>query len=410
MIEKEELRYLESEYKKKRFAFISVIGKRRTGKTRLIEEFIKNKKDSIYFFVSDLNDTEVRLSLAEKLHQQFQLTFLGTPTWDQIFEAIFREAQKKRILLVFDEFQRFLRINKAVPSIIQKYIDKYHKTSKLYLVVMGSSIGMMYRLFDHSAALYGRRTGQIFLSPLNFIDLKDWFPNIGIEKLIQIYSIFGGTPKYLEEFEKKKSIMTNIIQKVLSKRSILYNEPESLIKTELPDATTYLNIIKLIAQGRTKANEIADMLTIKTTSLAYFLNILEKDLDVIKKEVPVTEKRPEKSKKTLYFLKDNFFRFWFKYIYPNLSELEIGNVQPTARKIKNEQSQFIGRVFEDIGKEVMVELNKKGRLPLKFSKIGRWWHKDKEIDIIALNEERKQILFCECKWQRRVDAKKYTLN
>ncbi|MGC9005536.1 MAG: ATP-binding protein, partial [Candidatus Micrarchaeia archaeon] len=363
MIEKEELRYLESEYKKKRFAFISVIGKRRTGKTRLIEEFIKNKKDSIYFFVSDLNDTEVRLSLAEKLHQQFQLTFLGTPTWDQIFEAIFREAQKKRILLVFDEFQRFLRINKAVPSIIQKYIDKYHKTSKLYLVVMGSSIGMMYRLFDHSAALYGRRTGQIFLSPLNFIDLKDWFPNIGIEKLIQIYSIFGGTPKYLEEFEKKKSIMTNIIQKVLSKRSILYNEPESLIKTELPDATTYLNIIKLIAQGRTKANEIADMLTIKTTSLAYFLNILEKDLDVIKKEVPVTEKRPEKSKKTLYFLKDNFFRFWFKYIYPNLSELEIGNVQPTARKIKNEQSQFIGRVFEDIGKEVMVELNKKGRLP-----------------------------------------------
>lgn len=400
---KKDLRYLEDELKSGNFKFISIIGRRRTGKTTLIEEFIKNKQNVLYFLVQELNDLDIRLSFAEKLHHKFNLTFLGTPSWDELFEKLFKEAKNKRIMLVFDEFQRFLRINKSVPSILQGYIDTYHKNSRLFLITMGSSIGMMYKLFGYSSALYGRRTGQMFLQPLKLVDLFEWFPKLTMKEIIEIYSVFGGTPKYLQEVNNKETIIKNIERAIISKRSILYSEPEILIKTELSNAMTYFNILKLIALGRTKAGEIADMLTIKITSIDYFLNILEKDLDLIKKEVPITEKKPEKSKKSMYLLKDNFFRFWFKYIYSNLSELEIENTKPVAMKIQKELNQFIGYSFEDIVKEIISQLNDTEFLPFTLQKIGKWWHKDKEIDIVALNEEKKEILFGECKWKDKVN-------
>lgn len=410
----DELDYLKKEYAQASFRFISITGRRRVGKTRLVEEFLKGKDKASYFLLQELNDSESRLSLAERLHKDLGFSFLGTPAWDDIFETLFKESEKIRIVFVIDEFQRFLNINKAVPSIIQKYIDKFNKNSKLFFIVMGSSIGMMHKIFDHSSALYGRRTGQIYVQPLRISALKEWFPNLPIEKRIKIYSIFGGTPKYLEEVEKTDSVLENIKNKILSKSSILYNEPENLIKTELPDSATYLNILKLIAQGKTKSSEIADALTIKSTSISYFLNILKNDLDIIKKEVPVTEAKPEKSKKTVYSIKDNYFKFWFKYIHPNSSDIEIENTGWLFKKIEQEIPKFIGEAFEEICKEILIKLNNDKNLPFLFSKIGRWWgqyydpltknKKSAEIDIIAFNYQIKKIIFVECKWKEDIDA------
>ncbi len=409
---RDELSYLEEEYKGDGFRFISVIGRRRVGKTRLIEEFLRGKKDAAYLLVQELDDKETRLAFAERLHRGLKMSFLGTPSWEEIFEQIFRTSENRRVVLVFDEFQRFLGINKSVPSILQGFVDRYARKSRLFLIVMGSSIGMMHRLFDHASPLYGRRTGQLNIQPLQPFFLREWFPGISLERIIEIYSVFGGTPKYLESVDPRQPIVDNIKSGILSKRSILYSEPELLIKTELSDSATYFNMLKLISEGKTKPGEIAGFLTVKQTSLSYFLNVLEKDMELIRREVPVTEKK-ERSKKAIYKTNDSFFRFWFRYVYPYKSDIELDNTGPVIEKIKNELNSFIGRSFEDVCKTALLMLNKAQMLPFRFSKIGTWWgfyrqdgiRKEVEMDIVALNE-RAEILFAECKWQEKVDAQK----
>ncbi len=394
----DELGFLAKERKNDGFRFVSVIGRRRVGKTALMEKFISGKK-ALYFFVPDMDDKELRLIFARSLNEKFGLSFIGEPSWDEIFDRML--GIQERVIIIIDEFQRFLTINKSVPSTLQKHIDGHHKKSEVFLVVMGSSIGMMHKLFEYSAPLYGRRTGQIDLEPLKFRHLFEWFPSVHAEKLMEIYAVFGGTPKYLLEADAK-DLLKSIETGILSKRGALYNEPEMLIRTELPNPATYFNIMKLIAQGRTKTNEIADMISIKQTSLSYFLNVLEKDMGLIKKETPVTELKP-KSKKTLYFANDNFFNFWFRFVYPNMSYLEIENSGPVMESVRSNFTAFVGKAFEGICREFLIEANTKSRLPFSATNIGRWWSRQVEIDLVAFNKKTKEMLFCECKWKNNVD-------
>ena len=402
---KKELNYLQEEYNKNDFRFTSIIGRRRLGKTRFIEEFLKTKQDYCYFLVPELNDKDVRLEISAKIHGIYGLNFFGIPSWNDIFQELFMASIDRRMIVVFDEFQRFSAINKNVFSLLQKFIDEISKKSKMFLLVSGSSIGMMHEIFNYASSLYGRRTGQLDFQPFDFISLKEWFPSYSIDNLVRIYAIYGGTPKYLEDVEHK-DIITNI-GRLLSRTSILYNEPEILIKTEISDSHTYFNILKYISQGVSRSSEIANCVGVKTTSIDYFLNVLINDLDIIKKEVPITSQK--RSKKSVYSIKDDFFRFWFKYIYPNLSEIEIGNTAYVQEKINTELDAFIGLSFEEISKQFLIKLNRSGSLPFIFGKIGRQWGRYKaekgkntyEIDITALNESTKQILFCECKWQKR---------
>ncbi|MBI4154158.1 ATP-binding protein [Candidatus Woesearchaeota archaeon] len=393
----DELRFLSKEHKKEGFRFLSVIGRRRVGKTALMEKFITGKK-ALYFFVPDIDDKELRLLFAKSLNEKFGLSFIGEASWNELFDQML--AIQERVIIVIDEFQRFLTINKSVPSILQKHIDNHHKKSGVFLVVMGSSIGMMHKLFGYSAPLYGRRTGQIDLDPLKFKHMFEWFSSLPMEKLVEIYAVFGGTPKYL--LEADENVMKSIEASILSKRGALYNEPEMLIRTELPNPATYFNIMKLIAQGRTKANEIADMISVKQTSLSYFLAVLEKEMGVIRRENPVTELKPQ-SKKTLYFINDNFFNFWFRFVYPNMSYLEIENSAPVSESVKNNFTAFVGRAFEGVCREFLIEANLINKLPLSATNLGTWWSKQEEIDIVAFNKRTEDMLFCECKWKADVN-------
>jgi len=224
-------------------------------------------------------------------------------------------------------------------------------------------------------------------------------------RLVEIYAIYGGTPKYLEDVESR-NVMANI-QRMLSGTSILYNEPEILIKTEISDSYSYFNILKHISQGVSRSSEITVCSDLKTTSIDYYLDVLINDMDILKKEIPITEQK--RSKKSIYLIKDNFFRFWFRYIYPNYSELEIGNTSHVMEKIKAELNTFVGRSFEDIALQFLIKLNRSNKLPFVFGKIGRQWGKFRgekgkntyEIDIVALNENTKEILFSECKWENK---------
>jgi AAA+ ATPase superfamily predicted ATPase len=400
-----ELKFLEEQYKKNNSNFIVVYGRRRTGKTSLIREFIKNKPN-IYFLSDIQTEIEQLLDLQETAADFFAQDELlknkTFKTWDSFLRYLTDKIKKqdKKIILVIDEYTYLYQSNKAISSILQKYWDKeWHNSGKVFLILCGSLVGMMAKLtLYHSAPLYGRNTGQIKLKPFNFTQFCYFFPKISLEKQIELYAILGGTPRYILESNRSNSLWQNIREKFLRTESILYQDPISVLSQEVATTGTYFSLLKTIAFGEHKISKIGAKLEMKATQLNPYLEKLI-DLDLIEKRVPITEK-PHKSKMGLYFLKDNFFKFWFKFIFANRSFVEKGDQETVLKQIKKEFSQFVSLTFEDIIRESV----------LNFQHIGSWWSKDEEIDIIGLNPEKDEILFGEVKWQNRLVGTKVLLD
>ena len=395
-----ELKTLEKEYSKKGASFVVIYGRRRVGKTTLIEQFIKNKP-SIYF-LADLQNEKLQLErfknvIAESLNDEI-LKSIEINDWETIFKYIFEKEHKKKLVIVVDEFQYLAKVNKSVPSIFQSIWDKFLKNKNVMLILSGSLISLMYDIaLNYSSPLYGRRTSQIKLQPMNFFDFKKFFKTKNNDKLLQFYGVIGGVPKYIEFFNEKKDIFSNIRENILDRNSFLYEEPKFILKDEIREPITYFSILQVISQGEHKIGKIASKLGIETKNLTSFIEKLI-DLEIIKRDVPITEKNPAKSKKGLYFIKDNFFNFWFRYVFPYQSFLETERYDFVLNKIKLELDYYISYVFEDISRDFLFH---KAELPFIIQKIGRWWDKEIEIDIVATGEE--EILFGECKyWNRPV--------
>ncbi|MBI5327025.1 MAG: ATP-binding protein [Deltaproteobacteria bacterium] len=397
---KDELESLYRFYKGEGFQFIPVYGRRRIGKTRLIQEFIKDKP-VIYFLADSVAENEQLRNLGREVGIFFNDPFLaetGFKDWYQFFDYLKRHC-KKRMLLVIDEFPYLVNSNKAISTIFQKGIDQYLKDTKIFLILMGSSIGMMEKeVLFYKAPLYGRRSGTLELREMGFASLKEFFPNKVTDELISIYGVTGAIPAYLEKLNPGKDIFRNVEELILDRGTFLYNEVEYLLREELREPRNYFVILRSIAQGKRKLSEIINDTGFEKSLLSRYLEILQ-SLRFIEKEVPVTEKYPEKSKLGLYKFHDRFFEFWFKYVFPNRGRLEIGKANEVLRMIKETFKQHLSFVFEDVCKEHCVELLRDGKI--RFTSIGRWWHKNEEIDIVALNEENREIYFGEAKWSKK---------
>lgn len=399
----DEIKFLEKEYKRKTSSFIVLYGRRRVGKTRLIKEFIKNK-DSVYFLATEESEAENIKTFQNILYSKYKIPLLDNNkllSWNDLFYIISTLKLEKKLIIVIDEFQYLLKSNKGFSSILQKSWDEYLKDKNIMLIISGSALSMIKReVLSYSSPLYGRRTGQMNLKPIKFKYFKEFFENKNID-LIKLYSLTGGIPKYVEILESKENIYDTIKENFLNVNSYLFEEPYFLLEKELKDIGSYFSIIKAIANGNNKLSKISTSLGIKQTSLSYYLNNLI-ELDILEREVPILEKNPQTSKKGIYKIKDNFLNFWFKFIYPYKSYIEIGNIDFVMNIIKK---SFIERhvsfIYEDISKEKLIDLNLNDKLPVKLSKIGRWWDKNLEIDIVGVDRENKPILFGECKYTKK---------
>ncbi len=395
----QELDTLRKLYRSDDFEFISLIGRRRVGKTELIKEFLK-ETDGIYIYISLSDDKQLRLHTAERLNEILGLSLVGEPTWRDIIDALFDKSEKKKLFVAIDEFQRLLNINESVPSLLQGAIDERKNSSKMLLCVAGSSIGMMEKLFLSDASLYGRRTRNIKLNPFGYEDVRKWFvpQDMNEGSILKRYAVFGGTPKYLE-FATDGSLMDNIDEQILSPRSLLYDEPWVLLSTELKSPDKYFDIIKLVSMGKQTPKMISDQLDLERTSLGYYLKKLQKDFDMLDRVAPVTEKIT-KSKKKRYRIKDNFFRFWFHFVYPNKDQLEIGDREGVKGKIEYEFDGYMGNIFEDVIREIIKKRNGNRLLDWRlrrYEKIGPWWdRRGDEIDICGISKD--GYLLGEVKW------------
>ena len=213
-----------------------------------------------------------------------------------------------------------------------------------------------------------------------------------------MYAVTGGVPKYIESFADVGDIYEGISENILNPSGYLYDEPQFLLQQEVSEVGSYFSIIKAIAAGNSKLSAIATLLEVKSTSLTKYLKTLI-DLDILEREVPVTEDNPEKSKKGLYKIKDNYLRFWFAFVYPNLSFIESGNSRIVMNKIrKGFISSHVAFVYEDICREKMWDLSSQDTWPFYFSKIGRYWDSKTEIDVVALDPDGKNMILGECKY------------
>ena len=216
--------------------------------------------------------------------------------------------------------------------------------------------------------------------------------------MIEYYAITGGVPKYVELFDHSENIYTAIQNNVLARSSFLYDEPNFLLQREVSEVGSYFSLIRAIAAGNHKLAKIAGNLEVKQTSLSKYLQTLI-NLDIITREVPVTEENPASSKRGLYKIKDNFLRFWFRFILPNLSFIESGHAELAMQKITRDLvTNHISTVYEDVCREKMWQLNSEGKWEFHFDRVGRWWDNNHEIDIVALDQDGQDIIFGECKY------------
>jgi len=309
-----------------------------------------------------------------------------------------RTEDKK--LLIIDEFQYLGRSNPAFPSIFQRIWDTLLKDSKIMVILCGSLISMMEsQTLSYNSPLYGRRTGQIKLQQIPFRHYNEFFSQKSRKELIEYYSITGGVPKYIELFYDSKDIYSAIEQNVIRKASFLYDEPNFLLQREVSEIGSYFSVIKTIAAGNQKLGKISTALELKQTGLTKYLKTLI-DLDILEREVPVTEENPEKSKRGLYKIKDNFLLFWFQFLYPNLSYIESGNEELAMKKIhQNLVDRHISFVYQDVCIEEMWQLSAKNQWGFNYDKVGRWWNNNTEIDIVAIDRTGNDIIFGECKYR-----------
>lgn len=393
-----ELEFLHDSYRGNKSRFIVIYGKRRVGKTELVKQFFRDIPH-IYFLADKAPEKEQLRLLSEKVGLLYQDEFLlsrGFGNWYEFFKYI---KDKGRVVIAIDEFPFLIEANKAVPSIFQKGWDEELKDSEIYLILLGSSIGMMETdVLGYKSPLFGRRSGQILIEPLSFLESKKFFPGKSDEEFLYIYSILGGTPAYLLQFDPSADLWTNIRKKILMPEAYLFSEPEFILKEELREPRNYFSILRAISMGKTRVGEIINETGFEKNIVGKYLSVLT-GLRITKREVPVTEKSYEKSKKGIYMLDDNFFRFWFKFVFPNKSFIEEGEIDYVIlKKIKPELDIFTSLIFEEVCRSFI----RKGLTnEIRFSKVGRWWSKDAEIDIIGVNEDENSILFGEVKWSTK---------
>lgn len=395
-----ELKTLDKLYRSNKFEFAVIYGRRRVGKTALINEFSKDK-DTIFFTGVETNAKQ-NLENFSRCIMEYQTGFAvdsSFASFQAALEYVFQLAQKKRLVLVIDEYPYVARASKSFASTLQLLIDKNKDSSKLFLILCGSSMSYMEdNVLAYKAPLYGRRTAQLKIQPFDFFESCRYFENFSGEDKALAYGIMGGTPQYLMQLDDRLSIEDNIKNTHLNPASSIFEEPNNLLKQEVREPAIYNAVITAIATGASKMSEISGKIDEDTSVCAtYIKNLIS--LGIVKKEMPYGEKS---GRKTIYSIEDNMFRFWYRFVPENTSLISRGAADLAYSRIAPELSAYMGGVFEEICKQYLWRLLLAGKCAVSFTELGRWWgtnpktRTQEEIDIMGTDKD--SALFGECKW------------
>lgn len=395
-----ELALLEKHYQSNRAEFFVLYGRRRVGKTELLAHFCQGKPH-VFFVADQASEQVLRTSMSTAVNDAiFGPEQVGAVynTWDDLFNTLARQAQSKRLIVVIDEFPYLVGAYPALASILQRIWDQSLKNSQIMLILNGSYIGMMEEtVLGYQAPLYGRRTAQYLLEPLDFLDAQAFFTAYEAEDRLRAYAVYGGSPAYLQTIHPENSLETNILDTILERGAPLYDEVRFVLQQELREPRNYFAVLQAIASGNTRQNEIKQATGLE--SITPYLETLQQ-LHLVERTVPVTDAQPHKSRRGIYRLKDNYVRFWFRFVFPNRSLLERGAKETVLNTaIRPEMDHFSASVFEQACRQYFWRIGLKGQLPFMPQQIGGWWQANQEVDLVLLGDE--QMILVECKWSNR---------
>lgn len=400
-----ELQLLQELDESRQATLFIVYGRRRVGKTELLRHFCQERP---HIFLAATQTTEKhQLSVWSRLLWQQaygqELADFTFPDWEASLRFLATLAERQRLGVVIDEFPYLIESNPALPSILQKVWDETLRQTQLFLILCGSSIGMMEQeTLSYHSPLYGRRSGQLLLLPLEFAAARLFLGSYEASEQVETYAAVGGMPAYLEQIEASRPLAANVIDRILRPNRLLYDEPLFLLRTELREPRNYFAVLQAIAHGNTRSNAIAQASGVgDARTVSKYLSVLQ-DLRLIERITPVTETQPEKSRLGLYRLSDHFLRFWFRFVAPHRSALDQGQAQLVWQtEIEPRLSEFTGPVFEQICQQFLWQEARAARLPFAPQQIGAWWQGQQEIDLVALNRAEGIILAGECKWRNQ---------
>ncbi len=402
---KKELEFLDSLYNSKKFEMLIVHGRRRVGKSYLLSHFASLHAENSVFFAADKSSEKNNVrnfcsSLDAVLHCGDYLK--SFQTWNDVYSFFDKYESNKRLVLIIDEFTYLFSSDSAFDTRLQNAIDNIFRKKNIFLILCGSEVSVIEDIIDNSSKpLYGRKTAEIKLLPFDFKEASEFYPNYNPEQKLIAYSVLGGIPLYLSLFDDRLSIEENIIKNCLVPTGYLFNEVDTLLRMELKEIYFYREILYAIGAESSDFGDIKNKIDEDSAKIAKYLRVLI-DLGLVKKEIPCGEKA--KSRNTLYSICDNYFSFYFTFIYKYRSMLN-GLISPQKffeNKITKETLMaFVGHRFENVCETYLKELFYNGKMHFFAENLGRWWGSNpvlkraEEIDLVAYNEE--NVLICECK-------------
>jgi AAA+ ATPase superfamily predicted ATPase len=400
----DELRFLEDKYTATGGQLVVLYGRRRVGKTETLRKFCEGKAHVFYSCTESPDELQLTAFSERMLQKELPAARYVTrfASWAQALGSIVELPADEKKLLVIDEFPHMVKGNPSIPSILQNLWDEGMKDKNVMLVLCGSAMSFIEKeILAEKNPLYGRATGILKMTEMTFYEAIQFVPSYSALDKITTYAVLGGIPHYLKQFDDMLPLGENILVNILSRGSILYSEVEFLMRQELRETAVYNAIIEAIALGNTKLNDIHQKTQIEKTKLSAYLRNLT-DLNILCREFPVSDSVKEQANihRGLYQVTDNFFRFWYAFVFPNLSELEAGDAEGIWRHVVEPALDgYTSRIFEDICRQYLRARNRKYELPFYFTKIGRWWEKANEIDIVATDSKKKSFLLGECKFK-----------
>jgi AAA+ ATPase superfamily predicted ATPase len=424
----QELKFFNDKYTAPGGQLVVLYGRRRIGKTETLQRFCEDKPH-VFYSCRELSDIQQLAAFSERILKSGSPAAKYVDTfqnWESAIKGLLElPSNGAKKLLIIDEFPYMCKGNPSIPSILQILWDEHLKNQDVMIVLCGSAMSFIEKeILSEKNPLYGRTTGIYKMTELPFDDAIKFFPEYSYEEKMLAYTILGGIPHYLRQFAPELSLEDNIIKNVLTKGCVLYSEVEFLIRQELREPALYNTVIEAIALGNTQLNDIFAKTQIEKSKISVYLKnlielkILEREFSLLSTRGTASSgKEQAASTRGLYRITDNFFRFWYSFVFPNISDLEIGDAEGVYKYIIQPQlNNFASPVFEIVCREFLRKKNQLGDLPFRVSRMGRWWGKlnktvvtdngkerlvafDSEIDIVALDTNSKYYILGECKFR-----------
>ena len=396
----EELDLLRSKFEQLNKGEFGVLyGRRRVGKSELLRRFAnKVKCKKMFLTITAQSKAELKRDFSKKIEECFE-EVVKISSWSDFFDYMIEKTKNQKFLLILDEFQRVNDFAKDFIYSLQDYWDSSLRKNKIMLILSGSSMSMMHKLaLEEKGPLYGRKTFAIYLKQFRYIDFREMFKELNEEQKVKVFAVFGGTPQYLSFFKESQSeLLESFKNMVLKKGGSLYEEPINALKFELTNPERYISILRAISKGKEELKEIADELELEQNQVTAYLRNLIDLLDMVSSADPLFGKKRMKR----YKIKDNFFKFWYKFVYPLQEQIQSGIIDPSMKNIYRDLDDYCGKIFEDIITEFFLFMrNKKIKgVDIIFNEYGKWWENDEDIDLVLNNKS--SCTFIEIKFQNR---------